>query len=85
MFPEIKVVPYKLRMMISGLRVMFSRLRGVCSRLIHEIGDLKFLRDTFFKTEDERDYVCAKVSPNPLRFQDVFKNVILCRDIMYDF
>ena len=43
------------------------------------------LRDTFFKTKDERNQVCAKVAPNPLRFQDTLKNVIPCRYNIFDF
>ena len=43
------------------------------------------LRDIFFKMGDERDKVCAKIAPNPLRFQDALKNVILFRDIKFDF
>ena len=46
---------------------------------------LQTLRDTFFKTEDEREKVCAKVAPNLLRFQDALKNAILYRDIMFEF
>ena len=30
---------------------------------------------------DERDWVCAKSSPNHLRFSDTLKNTILCGDI----
>ena len=45
----------------------------------------KGLRDTFFKTGDERDWVCAKSSPNHLRFSDALKNAILCGDITFDF
>ena len=44
-----------------------------------------FLRDTFFKTRDERDWVCAKSSPNHLRFSDVLKNAILCGGIRFNF
>ena len=49
------------------------------------IGVKTCLRNTFFKMEDERDLVCAKVAPNTLRFQDALKKAILYRDIMFDF
>ena len=49
------------------------------------LGSILSLRDTFFKTRDERDWVCAKSSPNHLRFSDALKNAILCEDIIFHF
>ena len=46
---------------------------------------MSILRDTLFKTGDEKNYVWTKVAPNPSRIHKTTTNTILCKNLMFVF
>ena len=71
---------------------MWRLKRTFCSKKLKTFSDASrrdfsksSLRDTLFKTGDEKNFVWTKVAPNPSRIHKTTKNMILYKNLMFIF
>ena len=64
---------------------IFSCLRFGKEEFISMMKPLSFLRETLFKTEDDKNYGWTKVAQNPSRIHKTTENMILYKDLMFIF